>query len=148
MFKNFSAIVPSTRHRCILIVLLIIIPLGLFSKQYTGIAQTWVRNYSGDILYEIFWCSIIFWFINPKCSSDRQKITQEARIALWVFIFTCAIEISQLWFDLIPLALRSSVIWKLLLGSAFAWWDFPHYALGSFSGWLCMILIKKIELQN
>ena len=48
----------------IIISLLIIIPLGLFSKVYTGVAQGWVNNYAGDILYEIFWCLFFWWFFS------------------------------------------------------------------------------------
>lgn len=111
----------------IFISLLIIIPLGLGSKVYTGLGQGWVNDYAGDILYEIAWCLFFFWF------SPSKKPT--VLIPLWVFIVTCIIEICQLWFGLVPNAIRSSIIWKLLLGSAFSWWDFPHYALGSLIGW-------------
>ena len=136
----------SDRRLLIFISLLIITPIGILSKKYTGIAQEWVHDYSGDILYEIFWCLVVFWFISQaKLTSQRKINTQEVQIAFWVFTITCAIEISQLWFELVPIAIRSSLIWKLLLGSAFAWWDFPHYALGSCLGWLWMVLIKKIE---
>lgn len=135
----------SDRRVLIFISLLIIIPLGILSKKYTGIAQEWVHDYSGDILYEIFWCLVVFWFI-PQAKSKINL--NEIQIALGVFAITCAIEVSQLWFDLVPVAIRSSLIWKLLLGSVFVWCDFPHYALGSFLGWLWMILIKKIELHK
>ncbi len=139
----------SDRRLLIFISLLIITPLGLLSKQYTGIAQEWFRDYSGDILYEIFWCLIVFWLMHPAKVTSHNKIkTQELQIALWVLAITCAIEISQLWFNLVPANLRSSLIWRLLLGSTFVWWDFPHYALGSCLGWLWMILIKKIEFQK
>jgi hypothetical protein len=121
------------RRILILLSLLVITPLGLLSKQYSGFAQEWVNDYSGDILYEIFWCLLIFWFI-PK----KKAISP---IAFWVFLVTCIIEICQLWYGSIPQSIRSSLIWRLLLGSTFVWWDFPHYALGSFFGWLWLRLI-------
>ena len=121
------------RRILIIISLLIITPLGLFSKAYTGIARGWVNDYAGDILYEIFWCLFFWWFFPSK------KAT--AIIPLWVFIVTCAIEIAQLWFALVPISIRSSLVWRLLLGSSFVWWDFPHYALGSFFGWLWLRMI-------
>ena len=118
----------------ILLCLIIITPLGLLSKAYQGIGQEWVKNYSGDVLYEIFWCLAIFWFIHPV--KDLEKLSEiTLKIALWVFTVTCAIEVSQLWFYLVPEAIRFSLIWRLLLGAGFDWWDFPHYALGSFLGW-------------
>ena len=121
--------------RNITILLFIIIPLGLFSKAYTGIGQTWVRDYSGDILYEIFWCLFFFWFFPRK----KAIVT----IPIWVFIVTSIIEVSQLFFDRVPIALRETIIWKLLLGSTFVWWDFPHYALGCFLGWLLLDRIYR-----
>ncbi|MDJ0588654.1 MAG: hypothetical protein QNJ72_01490 [Pleurocapsa sp. MO_226.B13] len=41
--------------------------------------------------------------------------------------------------------MRSHLIWKLLLGAGFAWWDFPHYALGSLIGWWWMFKIGSIQ---
>ena len=120
------------RNRSLLIFssLAIVVPLGLFSKTYTGVGREWINDYSGDILYEIFWCLFLFWFFPRKAAISK--------IAFGVFIVTCAIEICQLWFYFVPSPIRSSLIWKLLLGSTFVWWDFPHYALGSFLGWLWM----------
>ena len=123
------------RRILIIISLLIIIPLGLFSKAYTGVAQSWVNDYAGDILYEIFWCLFFFWFF------PSQKAI--FIIPFSVFIVTCAIEVSQLWFEFVPLSIRSSLIWKLLLGSSFVWWDFLHYAFGSFLGWLWLQKLNK-----
>lgn len=122
----------------ILILLLIIVPLGLFSKAYSGIGQTWVNDYSGDILYEIFWCLFFFWFF----PSRRAVVV----IPVAVFLVTSSIEVSQLFFDRVPTELRETLIWRLLLGSAFTWWDFPHYALGSVLGW--SILNKIYYLRN
>ena len=121
------------KRTLILLSLFLIVPLGLFSKVYTGIGQEWIRDYSGDILYEIFWCLFIFWFVRH----DKDKIelrNTTFKIALWVFLITCAIKVSQLWFGLVPIAIRSTFIWRMLLGAGFDWWDFPHYALGSLIG--------------
>lgn len=132
----------NTRRMLIFVSLLIIVPLGLYSKTYTGIAQTWVRDYSGDVSYEILWCLVAFWFVRPNKDKKKLKNTT-VRIAWWIFAITCAIEVSQLWFHLVPVILRSHIIWKLLLGTGFAWWDFPHYALGSLIGWWWIYSIGK-----
>lgn len=121
------------RYSIIFVLLLIIIPLGLFSKTYTGIGQAWVHDYSGDILYEILWCLVFFWFFPTK-----KAVTT---IPIWVFVITSLIEVSQLFFDRVPIALRETIIWKLLLGSTFIWWDFLYYAIGSFLGWLLLKII-------
>ncbi len=39
--------------------LLILIPLGIWSKFYTGFGHQWLNNYAGDILYNIFWSLFI-----------------------------------------------------------------------------------------
>ena len=137
-------------HRLLIFIsLLIVTPLGILSKKYTGIGQEWVRNYSGDILYEIFWCLVVFWFIpQANVNSHKQVNTKAIQIALWVFAITCVLEISQLWFYLVPITIRSSLVWRLLLGSAFVWWDFPHYAFGSFLGCMWIVLINKIKLNK
>ena len=128
----------------ILLCLLIITPLGLLSKAYTGIGKEWVQDYSGDILYEIFWCLVVFWFVLPiKDFAWLNTIT--LKISSWVFIITCAIEISQLWFYLVPQSIKSSLVWRMLLGAGFAWWDFPHYALGSLIGWWIINQIGRIK---
>lgn len=126
---------------------MIIIPLGLYSKAYTGIGQAWVRDYSGDILYEILWCLIIFWFALPIKDLARLK-SITVKIAVWVFILTSIIEISQLWFHLVPIAVRLHILWRLLLGAGFDWWDFVHYALGSLLGWWWIWQIGKIKRKK
>ena len=81
------------RRVLIFVFLLIIVPLELYFKAYTGIAQNWVRDYSGDILYEILWCLVAFWFVHPvKDLKILKNIT--GKIALWIFAITCVIEIS------------------------------------------------------
>jgi len=115
----------------------------LLSKAYTGIAQEWVQDYSGDVLYEIFWCLVIFWFI-PSIKDLDKLSSITIKIALSVFVVTCAIEVSQLWFHLVPHAISYSLIWRMLLGVGFSWWDFPHYALGSLIGWWLIYQIGRI----
>lgn len=113
--------------------LLIILPLGLLSKFYSGAGQQWLNNYAGDVLYEIFWCL----FLSLFCL-NRKKLN---KIPLWVFSVTCAIEFLQLWHPPWLEMLRSYFFVKLLLGTTFSWWDFPHYLLGSVLGWLWIVKI-------
>jgi hypothetical protein len=123
----------------ILLALLLIIPLGIVSKIYAGIGHEWVQDYSGDVLYEIFWCLLIFWF-----TPTSKKSTKLHQIALWVLVVTCIIEVSQVWFYLVPVTIRTSFIWRMLLGAGFDWWDFPHYALGALIGWKIIEQIAQI----
>jgi hypothetical protein len=122
------------RHLIIFLSLLVITPLGLLSKKYTGIGQQWVRDYAGDILYEIFWCLLVFWFIPKRKAIDW--------IPIWVFAVTCAIEFWQLVQTPILQSVRSSFLGRLLLGNSFSWWDFPHYLVGCLIGWLWLLCLK------
>ncbi|MEC4893485.1 MAG: DUF2809 domain-containing protein [Oscillatoria sp. PMC 1051.18] len=113
--------------------LIIVTPIGLYSKFYNGIGAWWVNDYGGAILYEIFWCLFGFFFI-PK----RKAIIP---LTFWVFGVTCALEFLQLWQTPILTAVRATFLGKMLLGTTFVWWDFPHYVIGCFLGWLWLKLI-------
>jgi hypothetical protein len=125
------------RSRLLLFIcLLVIIFLGIYTKFYKGFGEEWVRDYSGDILYEICWCLLVFAVI-PK-HKQKQAI---ALIPVWVFLVTCSLEVLQLWQTPILQTARSSFLGKLLLGTTFVWWDFPHYLLGAWLGWLWLKFI-------
>lgn len=122
MLKN-----PTVRWLTILSIL-IIVPVGLLSKHYTGYLPKWINDILGDILYEVFWCLFVFLFI-----PDRKAVN---KIALGVFAITCGIECMQLWHPPPPFEWRSYLLGRLLLGNVFDWWDFPKYVVGSIIGWL------------
>ncbi|MEH2162586.1 MAG: DUF2809 domain-containing protein [Nostoc sp.] len=128
------------RHRnqtiFIIISILIVVPMGLLSKFYTGPAHQWFNDYGGDILYEIFWCLFAFWFFRSR--------TAIIQIPIWVFVITCILELLQLWHPPLLNEIRATLIGKLLLGTTFVWWDFPHYALGCVLGWLWLRELQKI----
>jgi hypothetical protein len=58
------------------------------------------------------------------------------KIPLWVFIGTSLLEIFQLWHPWILEKIRSYFLGRTLVGTSFAWWDFPHYAMGCVLGWV------------
>ncbi|NES72330.1 MAG: DUF2809 domain-containing protein [Okeania sp. SIO2D1] len=123
-----------------LISLLLITPMGLYSKVYSGPGKVWFNQYLGGVLYEIFWCLLLF-FIVPK----KRAI---APIAVWVFIVTCALELLQLWQAPWLITIRSSVVGRYLLGTTFVWLDFPHYLLGCLIGWLWLQWIWSLGVQK
>jgi hypothetical protein len=116
--------------------LLLVTPVGFGLKLYNGPAQWWFNNYGAGLLYEIFWILVIF-FIFPS-----KKLI--FKIPAWVFIITCVLEIMQLWNPFILDAVRSSFIGRALIGTTFAWWDFAHYAIGCFLGWLWLRWLVKL----
>ena len=120
------------------IVLAIIVAVGLWTKLgYSGWGQVWVNDFSGDILYEMAWI-VCFGLIWPRISS--------AKIAWGVFLVTSLIEFSQL--IPFPPSLTSNLFWRLLMGTTFVWWDFPHYALGCVIGWGILKGLRKQRIQS
>lgn len=113
--------------------LIIITPVGFLTKFYSGPAADLVSNSFGGVLYEIFWCLILFLIF--------RKLTP-LRIALIVFLATCFLEFGQLWKPHFLEILRGNFIIRTIIGNSFTWSDFPFYALGSLLGY---ILLKGMQ---
>jgi hypothetical protein len=107
--------------------LLVVVPLGFYSKLYSGPAANWVNNSLGGAFYEIFWCLLIFLY------ADKPRV-----IAISVLVLTCCLEFLQLWHPPFLELLRSAFIGRTILGTSFTWSDFPYYFLGCGIGWLWM----------
>ncbi len=117
--------------------ILLLIPLGLATKMYSGLGSKWVNDSAGGIVYEVFWCLLFFGFA-PYHSNI-------IKIPLAVFIVTCLLEVLQLWKLPILESIRASLFGKLLLGTTFSWWDFPYYLIGCILGGLCLyVIIHKL----
>jgi hypothetical protein len=80
------------------------------------------------VLYVVFWILLAFLFFPSEKAIKA--------IPIWVFLITCALEILQLWHPPILEKVRSRFLGRTLIGTSFAWWDFPHYAIGSIIGWV------------
>jgi hypothetical protein len=113
---------------------LAIVPLGFYTKFYSGPAADWVNDSLGGVFYEIFWClviSLLFSKANPLA------------IALAVFVVTCTLEFLQLWHPPFLELIRRNFIGGTILGSSFSWSDFPYYFIGSVIGWWWTKQIKN-----
>jgi len=132
-------------HRCIiyflkkkrltLFALVTVIPLGMYCKVYRGPFEYWINHQLAGSFYEIFWILVVYLFL-----SDMLSINQ---IPVIVFGFTVTLEILQLWHPLFLELLRGTWLGKILLGTSFAWWDFPFYMAGCFIGWLWLREIQR-----
>jgi len=118
--------------------MLVVVPLGLLCKKYTGFGQESIHGNCGDIFYEIFWCLFVFCLIPTRQAANR--------IPIFVFFFGCLVELTQAWQTPFLDLLRSHLLGKLLLGTAFDWREFPTYALGSVIGWLWLLSIMRVAL--
>ena len=130
-----SIILYFLKRKWILAGLLVVTPAGFLCKWYAGPANRWFNNYGAGLLYEVFWCLTVFFFIPNKKHTTP--------IAIGVFAITSILETLQLWKPPFLQELRSTFLGKALLGTTFVWWDFPHYVLGCTIGWLCMRLLSK-----
>jgi hypothetical protein len=110
----------------IVVALPITVAVGLGSKFYPGPGADWANNSLGGVFYEVFWQLFVL-FCLPKASIRR--------IAVGVFIATCGLEFLQLWHPPFLEALRANFVARTVLGSTFAWSDFPYYVIGSLLGW-------------
>ena len=123
-----------TRHRWTIFSLIIIIPVGFYSKFYKGPADVWFNNSLSGAFYEIFWCLVLLLFLNK---------TTPWKIAAVVFLITCSLEFLQLWHPPFLEIIRSNFVGKTIIGTSFVWSDFIYYIIGSTVGWLWLILIKQ-----
>jgi hypothetical protein len=113
-------------------VLLVLVALGLGSKAYSGWGQGWIHDFSGDVLYEMFW----IWLVG-----GWQLRWRVERIAIATFIITAIIEVSQL--IAFPAAWQTQLWWRLLLGTSFSWPDFPCYAAGALLGAISLTWLRN-----
>ncbi len=124
----------SKKVRWTLISILIIVPLGIYSKFYSGQAARWVNDSLGGVLYVIFWCLFAFLFLSN---------TKPWKIAAVVFAVTCFLEFLQLLHPSFLEYFRSNFVGRTILGTTFTWSDFPYYLVGCGIGWLWMKSLQK-----
>jgi hypothetical protein len=109
------------RGRC-LAVLAVVTPLGLLTKVYSGPGSSWASSQAGGVLYVVFWVFLAL-ALAPGLS--------QRSVALAVAATTSALEFLQLWHPPVLERIRSSFLGHAVLGSTFAWSDFPYYAAGA-----------------
>jgi uncharacterized membrane protein len=128
------------KYRLLTILLILVVtPIGFYTKFYAGPASSWVGNSFGGLVYEVFWCLVVA-FLFPR--------VRPFKIASGVFLATAALEFLQLWHPGFLEFLRSAFIGRTILGSSFNWMDFPYYAAGSFMGWYLLKILYKTAAIN
>jgi hypothetical protein len=128
---------PAVRPRTLWSVA-IVVPLGFYTKYYRGPGAHWVNDSLGGLFYEIFWClAVLFW----------RPGWRPGRIAAAVLAATCALEFLQLWHPPAVEVVRGTFPGTTVLGTTFAWSDFPYYFAGSGLGWLWMNALRRRSLK-
>ena len=105
-------------------------PVGFLMKYYSGPYRHWFNDYGAGLLYELFWI-VIFFILFPSRGNVRL-------IPVYVLISTSVLEILQLWHPYFLERIRETFIGAAIIGTTFVWWDFPHYIIGCFLGWLLL----------
>ena len=115
--------------------LAVVTPLGFATKLYTGPLEGWVRYSAGGILYVAFWIllALMLW---PRA--------RPAWVAAGVLTATSLLELLQLWHPPFLEAVRGGSLGAALLGTTFAWSDFPHYVAGALLG----LLLARVALAS
>lgn len=112
---------------------LLLVPLGIASKIYSGPAEHWIRGYAGGILYVAFW-SLLVLTLRPRWS--------ERGVVLLVLLITSALECLQLWHPAPLEAIRATRLGRALIGDSFSWPDFIAYLTGA---WLALACAKALR---
>ncbi len=127
------------RQLLIILSLIIVVPIGFWTKFYNGPAQSWVNDSLGGLFYEIFWCLLLgLIFTNSR----------PVKIAVSVLVITSILEVAQLWHPPFLEMLRGNFIGRTILGNSFNWHDFPYYLIGSSIGYLWLLGIQKLSIAE
>lgn len=116
----------------LLLSIAIVVPIGYWVRFAPTDEWAWLHDALGSIAYETFWILLIL-LVWPQGSISK--------IAVTVFIATCALEVLQLWQPPFLQALRLTLPGRLVLGNTFSWADFPAYVVGSFVGYAWATLL-------
>jgi hypothetical protein len=111
---------------------------GLLARKYYFLFPAFTYAYLGDIIWGFavyFLSAFLFPQIKPL------------KLGVYAFIFSAAVELSQLyqapWID----AVRASKIGGLLLGHGFLWSDVACYFAGIFAG-ACAVIVFMKYIKN
>lgn len=117
------------RRRCLFAAALVL-PLGYWLR-FTPYLPEWLRDASGGAAY-VMLCAF--------CAGAGWPAAAAWRLAGGALAFTCLVEVSQLWHADWLDAVRRTLPGRLVLGSTFAWGDFPPYVAGALVAWALLRL--------
>jgi glycopeptide antibiotics resistance protein len=102
------------------VLLLALIPIGLLGRKLPGI----FGETCGGVFYVLFF-ALLLTIPFPKLAPWKA--------ALLAYLYTCGVELLQLWHPLDPF--RVTLLGKILLGNMFSPTDFVFYTLGGLVSW-------------
>lgn len=114
---------------------IILIPIGLLTKAYSGIGSEFVTNYLGGVVYVVFFIMLAS-SVFPKASP--------LKISLIVLCITCLLELSQLIHTPTLELFRKNFVFRALFGSTFNPFDFIWYSVGALCGLFLVLFVNII----
>jgi hypothetical protein len=127
------------KRKWTLLAVLLITPIGFYSKFYSGPLAEWVNNSLGGILYVVFW-SLVFFLFLPKPSPII--------IVPVVFVITSALEFLQLWKPPFLQVIRSYFLGATILGTSFVWSDLFYYLTGALLAYVLLRFLVKVDFST
>jgi hypothetical protein len=118
------------------LIILIITPLGFYTKFYSGPSAHWVHEYAGDILYPLFWYFTIILIFAP----DKPYL-----IAGLNLTFDVLCEFSQLLSTPLLERIRANFLGRTIIGQGFDPIDFIYYILGNILAVLIFLILRKLS---
>lgn len=116
------------------ILYLLIVPIGYATRKLPHLFHPFIAEFGGDTLWAAMFL-FLFRAIWPKPALYK--------VACYTYLFTVAIEVSQLyhapWIDRI----RVTFLGKMLLGSGFLWSDLVCYLTGVLFACLIATFVDK-----
>jgi len=123
----------------LIILIVLLIPFGIATKFYNGIAKEWVNNSFSDVVYVVFW-SLVLFAMRPNSNPFK--------ICLVVFLLSAFIEITQLWSFPFLEKIRTGFIGKSLFGNTFVISDFFYYFSGSLASFFIIKYFQNSVVTN
>jgi len=120
------------------LIILFLIPVGFFSKKYTGGGATFINTQLGGFIYVVWWI-FLFSILFPKHSI--------LKISGIVFLITSILEFTQLMGNDLLITIRKYYIGRLLIGTTFNPIDFIWYFFGAIFAFVMLKRINKLAVQ-
>jgi hypothetical protein len=134
--RKTGAAMIAVKRKWTLFAILLIVPIGFYTKFYTGPAAVWVNNSLGGVLYVVFW-SLMLYLARPSLPPFKN--------GGMVLLGTCIIEILQLWHPHFLELVRRNFFGASVFGTTFVWMDFAYYGAGCLVAAAVLKLLRRLE---
>lgn len=111
--------------RIIIAVIIILIPLGLLTKFYSGPGEGWINNQLGGLFYVTFLAVLLYILF------QLWKPVNILYPVITALVITSFLEFMQLWKHPVLENIRSTFLGRTIVGNSFNPEDFLFYLMGA-----------------